>query len=88
MNAVVNIASYQDNLHFDQVIDARGLSCPLPVFSTKASVEKIKPGEIVKILTTDKNSSSFFESLVRQTGLELLSWNEQNGEFVFFLGKS
>ncbi len=88
MNTVVSFAPFRNDDHFDQEIDARGLSCPLPVLNTKASVEKLKPGEIVKILTSDKSSPDFFESMVRQTGLELLSWHQNDRDFLFFLRKS
>ena len=77
----------QDNHHFDQEMDARGLSCPLPILSTRKSVDSLNQGEVLKVISTDRGAVSFFESLARQTGLELLSWNEVDGDFHFFLRK-
>jgi len=76
-----------EKIRFDHELDARRLSCPLPVFNTRKSVDGLRSGEITKVVATDRGSVSFFESLVRQTGLELLSWHEQNGEFEFFIRK-
>lgn len=75
------------DIPFDHQIDARGLSCPLPMLSTRKSVEHLQQGEVLKVLTTDKGAPSYFESFVRQTGLELLDWYETNGEFAFYLLK-
>lgn len=75
------------NPRFDLELDVRGLCCPLPILSTRQSVDSLHQGEVLKVISTDKGCVSFFESLVRQTGLELLSWNESEGEYRFFLRK-
>jgi len=86
--ALTPSANATDNLHYDHELDARGLSCPLPVLNTRKSIDSLACGEVLKVISTDAGCISFFESLVRQTGLELLSWHEQNGEFQFFLRKN
>lgn len=87
MNTIKSPGHAHDVLYFDQLIDVRGLSCPLPIFNTKTSLENLKSGEVVKILTTDRHSALFFESMTRQTGLELLTWGAHDGEFVFYVSK-
>ena len=72
---------------FDRELDARGLSCPLPIFNTKKSVESLGHGEVIKVVATDRGAVSFFESLVRQTDLQLISWHQDAGEYVFYLLK-
>ena len=72
---------------FQHQIDARGLSCPLPMFSTRKSLEHINSGEVLKFMVTDRNAGSYFESLSRQTGLRLLFWREQADETHYFLFK-
>jgi tRNA 2-thiouridine synthesizing protein A len=86
--ALVSSEDATDSIHFDRELDARGLSCPLPFLNTRKSVESLESGEVLKVISTDKGCVSFFESLVRQTGLELLSWHEKDGEFRFFLRKN
>lgn len=85
--ALAPSAGVSSNLPFDQELDVRGLSCPLPILSTRKSVDSLHQGEVLKVISNDKGCVNFFESLVRQTGLELLSWHEQEGEFHFFLRK-
>ncbi len=77
-----------EELIFDQELDVRRLSCPLPILSTRTSVDSLHQGEVLKVISTDKGCLRFFESLVRQTGLELLLWREQDGEYRFFLRKN
>ncbi len=74
--------------HFDHEIDARGLSCPLPMLSTHKAIGILRSGEVLKVVSTDKGSPRYFESLVRQTGLELVNWTEHEGEFSFYLRKN
>lgn len=81
-------ASSGTDPHYDHELDARGLSCPLPVLNTRKSLESLGTGEVLKVISTDKGCVSFFESLVRQNALELLSWHEQDGEFSFFLRRN
>ena len=76
-----------DCTHFDRELDARGLSCPLPILNTRKSIESLSSGEVLKVISDDRGCLSFFESLIRQTDLQLLSWNEQDGEYFFFLRK-
>jgi len=86
--ALVSPTEVLENIHFDLELDARGLSCPLPILNTRKSVESLNVGEVLKVISTDKGSLSFFESLVRQTSLEMLSWNEYGGEYRFYLRKN
>jgi tRNA 2-thiouridine synthesizing protein A len=85
--AFAESAKNNSSVHFDQEIDVRGRSCPLPILSTRKSLDSLNSGEVLKVISNDKGCVTFFESLVRQTGLELLSWHEQEGEFRFFLRK-
>lgn len=74
--------------HYDREVDARKLSCPLPILNTRQSIANLADGEVIKVISSDRGSLSFFESLTRQTELELLSWQEREGEYQFFLKKS
>lgn len=70
---------------FDVDLDARQLSCPLPILRTKKSLSQMDSGQVLRILATDKDAPKDFEVFCRQTGNELLSSSEQDGEFVFYL---
>ena len=72
---------------FDHELDARGLNCPLPILRAKKLLNTMTAGEIVRILATDPGSVKDFEAFAVQTGNELLSTSEIDGEFHFTLKK-
>ncbi len=53
-------------------IDACGLQCPGPIMQTYKAVEKLKDGEIVKIIATDSGYFSDVEKWCNATGNTLL----------------
>lgn len=75
-------------IHYDRVLDARKLSSPLPFFNTRNSVESLPPGEVIKVVASDSGAINFFQSLSRQTSVQLLLWHEQDGEYHIFVMNS
>lgn len=73
---------------FNEEVDARGLSCPLPILRAKKAINGIEASKIVKVIATDPGSIKDFEAFCRQTGNELLSSNTEGKEFTFFIKKS
>lgn len=74
-------------MNHDKELDARGLNCPLPILRCKKALTDMSPGQVLKILATDPGSVKDFQAFSRQTGNELLSSEEQGGEFRFFMKK-
>ena len=74
--------------NFDQELDARGLTCPLPILRAKQTLHAMPGGQILKIMATDPGSVKDFEAFAKQTGNELLDSSEVEGEFHFTLKKS
>ncbi len=72
-------------MNADNELDARGLSCPLPILRTKKALSSMAPGQVLKIVATDHGSIKDMEAFAKQTGNELLSSAEENGEYVFFM---
>ena len=72
-------------MEFDMELDARKLSCPLPILRTKKSLSQMTSGQVLKVSATDPESPKDFVVFCRQTGNELLSSVEQDGEFVFLI---
>lgn len=70
---------------FDAELDARQLACPLPILRTKKALSQLSGGQVLKVVATDKEAQKDFAVFCRQTGNELLSSSEQNGEFTFYL---
>ena len=45
-------------LEGDIVVDAKGLSCPMPIVKTKKTITDMKPGEILEVQATDRGSKA------------------------------
>lgn len=75
------------DVDFDRELDARGLSCPLPILKTKKSLNELVSGQILKIVATDPGSVKDMQAFSNQTGHPLLSSTEENRAFVFYLKK-
>jgi len=74
-------------MNFDKELDARGLNCPLPILKTKKSLAELESGQILKVSSTDPGSVKDMQAFAKQTGNELLSSAENNGEFTFLMRK-
>lgn len=72
-------------MEFDTELDARKLSCPLPILRAKKALSQMTGGQVIRIVATDHGSPKDFEGFCRQTGNELLSSTVQDDEFVFLI---
>lgn len=72
-------------MEFDLELDARQLACPLPILRAKKSLAQMSSGQVLKIAATDKGSPLDFAVFCDNTGNELLSSTEQDGEFIFLI---
>lgn len=67
----------------DTVLDARGLTCPLPILRARKVLQGVPEGGVVAVLATDPASVSDFQTFCRQTGHVLMEYR-QEPEGVFF----
>lgn len=73
---------------FDKELDARGLSCPLPVLKTKGAIDRMQPGQVLRVLATDPGSVRDMEAFARQTRNPLLGSATEGPEYIFYLRKN
>jgi tRNA 2-thiouridine synthesizing protein A len=74
-------------VNFDKELDARGLSCPLPILKTRKSLNDLTSGQVLKVVATDPGSVKDMEAFAKQTGNALLASTEEDKTFVFFMRK-
>ena len=74
-------------MNFDRELDARGLSCPLPILKTKKTLTELTSGQVLKVIATDPGSIKDMQAFANQTGNPLLSSAEENKDYIFFLKK-
>lgn len=74
-------------MEFDKELNARGLNCPLPILRCKKALAEINGGQVLKVVATDAGSVKDFQAFCKQTGNDLLSFNEGDGEYTFLIRK-
>lgn len=74
-------------MNADVKVDAKGLSCPMPIVRAKKAMDMLESGQILELETTDKGSMNDFRGWVKQTNHEMLSTEEENGIYRFFVKK-
>lgn len=72
----------------DQVLDAKGLNCPLPIVKAKKALNQIPPGGVLQILATDPGSKADFEAFCRATGNELIEASEEDGVYTYLIKRA
>ena len=70
-----------------RTVDARGLSCPMPITKSMQAIKRIRIGQVLEILTTDPGSKRDIPIWAKATKQELLSMEELGPESFRFLVK-
>ncbi len=74
-------------MNFDKELNARGLSCPLPIVKTKKSLADMESGQVLRVIATDCGAVKDMQAFADQTGHTLLSNTEEGGKYVFMMKK-
>jgi len=77
-----------DEIHVDEVVDARDLMCPMPVLAATKAMRLLEPGQVLKVLATDKGALSDIPAWAADTDNELLSSGTENGALAFYVRKA
>ena len=59
-------------MQYDYLVDATGEACPMPLLKAKMQLNKMQPGECLKVVATDAGSMRDFVSFIELTNHELL----------------
>jgi len=73
---------------YDALIDARGLSCPMPLVKARQALMVLDSGATVCVLATDPASRRDFADYAETTGHELLDVREEQGVLWLVLRKA
>ena len=77
-----------DQDQYDAFLDARGLSCPVPLLKARQALMLLEAGGVVCVIATDPASIQDFEEFTEAAGHELVEANEENGIFKLVVRKS
>ena len=72
----------------DKKVDARGLSCPLPLLKAKQALNSVCQGSVVEVVSDDPSSERDFNVFSKQSGNELLLVQNLDNVFTFRIKKA
>ncbi len=72
----------------DVTLDAKGLSCPMPVLKTKKAIDGMQVGQVLLVEATDPGSKADIPALLKRTGHELVGSKEEGNVFYFYIKKT
>jgi TusA-related sulfurtransferase len=65
----------------ERILDVRGLKCPMPIIRAKKELTALAPGELLKVLATDRGSVLDFQGWARQNpAFELIEQHQEVDE--------
>jgi tRNA 2-thiouridine synthesizing protein A len=72
----------------DQLLDVKGLNCPLPILRAKKALKDLAIGGTLEVLATDPGAVKDFEAFCRTTGNELLESKTEDKVFHFVIKRT
>jgi tRNA 2-thiouridine synthesizing protein A len=71
-----------------QLLDVKGLNCPLPILRAKKALKDVPTGGTLQVLATDPGAVKDFEAFCRTTGNELVESKQDNNVFSFVIKRT
>jgi tRNA 2-thiouridine synthesizing protein A len=66
---------------FDKELDARGMNCPMPLVNARKEIGKLGPGQVLKVMATDKGSVADFQGWAKVAkNVELLGQETESAD--------
>ena len=72
-------------IEVSQHVDARGLSCPMPIVKTAQAIKTAAVGDLIDVLATDAGSVKDFAAWSQRTGNEIVEQSADGGVYRFVL---
>ena len=68
-----------ENITPDQVLDCRGLSCPMPILKTKKTIGTMKAGQILEVQSSDPGTKNDLPAFAKRSGHEFMGSKDDQG---------
>ncbi len=69
-------------------LDAKGLSCPMPIVKAKKAIDTLNSGEVLEVQVTDKGALADIPAWANAGGHTILDKSEEAGVITFFIQKA
>jgi tRNA 2-thiouridine synthesizing protein A len=71
----------------DVELDVRGYNCPIPLLRAKKALAGMKPGQVLKVLTTDPGAEIDFKVFAEASGNPLLALEDTGSVLTLLIEK-
>ena len=68
-----------------EILDARGLSCPLPVLKARKRLAAMQPGQILQVIATDPMAIIDLPHFCNEAGHRLVHQETQGPDHLFLI---
>lgn len=75
-------------MKIDLQLDAKGLSCPMPIVRTKKAMDQLESGQVLEVTVTDKGALADIPAWANASGNKIVEQQENEDEYVFILQKA
>ncbi|MCH1625625.1 sulfurtransferase TusA family protein [Ferdinandcohnia quinoae] len=75
-------------LKTDQILDAKGLACPMPIVKTKKAINNLEAGQVLEVQATDKGSKADLKAWAESTGHQYIGTIEDGNVLKHYLRKA
>ncbi|OAT72133.1 sulfurtransferase TusA family protein [Parageobacillus thermoglucosidasius] len=72
----------------DMTVDAKGLSCPMPIVKAKKAINGLQPGQVLEVQATDKGSKADIQAWAESTGHQYLGTIEEGNVLRHYIRKA
>jgi len=77
----------EKNMKSNLQLDAKGLSCPMPIVKTKRAMDTLASGEVLEVQVTDKGALADIPAWAKAGGHTILDQSEEAGIITFLIQK-
>lgn len=72
----------------DEVLDAVGLYCPMPILLTTQKIKELKKGQVLEVIADDEGIVKDMPSWCKTTGNEFIKIEKNEDQFHIFVKKT
>lgn len=76
------------SVQVDKVLDAKGLSCPMPIVKAREAVKDLEPGEVLEVQATDRGSLADIQAWAKSSGHQYIGTDEDGDVLKHYLRKA
>ncbi len=76
------------NITANEILDAKGLACPMPIIKAKKALQQLDPGKVLEIQATDQGSTADLKAWSESAGHQYIGTIEVGAELKHYIRKS